>query len=81
MNGGLENTRLMDSGYSRHIIENKKWFSSLNPLSHKEYMTFKDDKKDKVLDTGIIKVNDHFLFNDVALVDTLRYNLLYLLAC
>jgi hypothetical protein len=81
MNGGLENTRLMDSGYSRHMIENKKWFSSLNLLSHKEYMTFKDDKKDKVLGTGIIKVNDHFLFNDVALVDTLRYNLLYLLAC
>jgi hypothetical protein len=55
---------------------NKKWFSSITPLSHKEYVTFGDDKKGKVLDTGIIKVNDCFTLNDVALVDRLRYNLL-----
>jgi hypothetical protein len=54
----------------------KKWFFSLTPLSHKEYVTFGDDKKGKVLGTGIIKVNDHFPLNDVALVDKLRYNLL-----
>jgi hypothetical protein len=39
-------------------------------------VTFKDDKKGKVLGTGIIKVNDCFTLNDVALVDRLRYNLL-----
>jgi hypothetical protein len=55
---------------------NKKWFFSLTPLSHKEYMTFGDEKKVKVLGTGIIKVNYHFTLNDVALVDKLRYNLL-----
>jgi hypothetical protein len=55
---------------------NKKWFSSLTPLSHKEYVTFRDDKKGKVLGTGVIKVNDCFILNDVALVDRLRYNLL-----
>jgi hypothetical protein len=55
---------------------NKKWFSSLTPLSHKEYVTFGDDKKGKVLRTGVIKVNDCFTLNDVALVDKLRYNLL-----
>jgi hypothetical protein len=54
---------------------NKKWFFSLTPLSHKEYMTFGDEKKVKVLGTGIIKVNHHFTLNDVALVDKLRYNL------
>jgi hypothetical protein len=32
------------------MTENKKWFSSLTPLSHKEYVTFGDDKKGKVLD-------------------------------
>jgi hypothetical protein len=53
-----------------------KWFSSLTPLSHKEYVTFGDDKKGKVLGTGIVKVNDRFTLNDVALVDRLRYNLL-----
>jgi hypothetical protein len=54
------------------MIGNKKWFSSLTPLSHKEYVTFVDDKKGKVLGTGVIKVNDCLTLNDVALVDRLR---------
>jgi hypothetical protein len=66
----------MNSGCSRHMTGNKKWFYSLTPLSHKEYVTFRDDKKGKVLGTGVIKVNDCFTLNDVALVDKLRYNLL-----
>jgi hypothetical protein len=66
----------MDSDYSRHMTGNKKWFSSLTALLHKEYVTFGDDKKGKVLWTDIIKVNDCFTLNDVALVDRLRYNLL-----
>jgi hypothetical protein len=66
MDGGLEDTWLMDSGCSRHMTKNKKWFSSLTPLSHKEYVTFGDDKKGKVLAS--------FTLNDVALVDRLRYN-------
>jgi hypothetical protein len=39
-------------------------------------VTFGDDKKDKVLGTGIIRINDCFTLNDVALVGRLRYNLL-----
>jgi hypothetical protein len=39
-------------------------------------VTFGDDKKGKVLGTDVIKVNDCFTLNDVALVDMLRYNLL-----
>jgi hypothetical protein len=57
------------------MIENKKWFSSLTPLSHKEHVTFRDDKKGKVLGTSVIKVDDCFTLNDVALIDRLRYNL------
>jgi hypothetical protein len=76
MDRGLENTWLMYSGCSQHLTRNKKWFFSLTPLPHKEYVTFRDDKKGKVLSTGIIKVNDCFTLNDVALVDRLRYNLL-----
>jgi hypothetical protein len=76
MDGGLENTWLMDSDCSRHITGNKKWFSSLTPLSHKEYVTFGDDKMGKVLGTDVIKLNDFFNFNDVALVDKLKYNML-----
>jgi hypothetical protein len=41
-------------------------------------VTFGDDKKDKMLGTSVIKVNDCFTLNDVALVDRLRYNLLSL---
>jgi hypothetical protein len=67
----------MDSSCSRYMTGNKKWFSSLTPLSHKEYATFEDDKKGKVLGTGVIKVNDCFTLNGVALVDRLRYNLFY----
>jgi hypothetical protein len=66
----------MDSGYSRHMTRNKKCFSNLTPLSHKEYVTFEDDKKGKVLSTSIIMVNDYFTLNDVARVSKLRYNLL-----
>jgi hypothetical protein len=54
---------------------NKKWFSSLTPLSHKEYVTFGDDKKGKVIETSVIKINDCFTLNDVAPIDRLRYNM------
>jgi hypothetical protein len=66
----------MDSGCSRHMIGDKKWFSNITPLSHKEYVTFGDDKKGKVLGTGVIKVNGFFILNGAALMDRLRYNLL-----
>jgi transposase InsO family protein len=39
-------------------------------------VTFGDDKKGKVLGTDIIKVNDFFALNGVALMDRLRCNLL-----
>jgi hypothetical protein len=58
------------------MIGNKKCFFSLTPLSHKEYVTFGDNKKGKVLGTGIIKVNDYFTLNNVVLVDKFRYNLI-----
>jgi hypothetical protein len=76
MDRGLEDMWLMDFGCSRHMIGNNKWFSSLTPLSHNEYVTFGDDKKGKVLGTSVIKVNGFFTLNDVALMDRLRYNLL-----
>jgi hypothetical protein len=54
----------------------KKWFSSLTLFSHKEYVTFGDDKKGKVLGMGVIKINNNFTLKDVELVDKLWYNLL-----
>jgi hypothetical protein len=35
-------------------------------------MTFGDDKKGKVIGTGVIKVNDFFTLTDATLVDRLR---------
>jgi hypothetical protein len=58
------------------MIRSKKWFSILTPLSYKKYVTFRDDEKGVMLGTDVIKVNDCFTLNDVALVDRLRYNLL-----
>jgi hypothetical protein len=74
--GGLENMWLMDSGCSRHLTGDAKWFSNLNPMQNKEYVTIGDDKKGKVKTKGIIKVNEHFIFRDVALVEHLKYKLL-----
>jgi hypothetical protein len=39
-------------------------------------VTFGDDKKGKMLGTGIIKLNDYFTLNDVTLVDKLMCNML-----
>jgi hypothetical protein len=39
-------------------------------------VTFRDDKKGKVLGTGVIKVNNNFTMKDVTLMDKLRYSLL-----
>jgi hypothetical protein len=74
MDRGLEDKWLIDSSFSRNMTGDKKWFSNLTPLSHKEYVTFGDVTKGKMFDIGVIKVNDLFTFNDVALVDRLRYN-------
>jgi hypothetical protein len=76
MDRGLENKWLMDSGCSRHMTGDKKWFSSLISLSHKEYVTLGVDKKGKMLGMGVIKVNNNFTLKDVTLVDKLRYNLM-----
>jgi hypothetical protein len=67
MDKGLENTWFMDFGCSRHMTVNKKWFSNPTHLSHTEYVTIGDDKKGKVLGTGVIKVNVCFTLNYVAL--------------
>jgi hypothetical protein len=76
MDRDMENKWLMDSGCSQYMTSDEKWFSSLTPLSHKEYVTFGDDKKGKVLGTSIVKVNNHFILNDVTILNKLRYKML-----
>jgi hypothetical protein len=74
--GGLENTWTMDFRYSCHVIRSKKWFSSLDPMIGKEYITFIDKLRGKVVSHGSIRVIDSFVLKDVALVSNLHFNLL-----
>ncbi|WVZ84389.1 hypothetical protein U9M48_031427 [Paspalum notatum var. saurae] len=39
----MEDVWIMDSDCSRHMTGHRKWFSSLNPVSTKEYITFGDN--------------------------------------
>jgi len=66
----------MDSGCSRHMTGDDRWFSSLTPASGKEYITFGDNSKGKVMAHGCIKVTNKFMLKDVAKVRNLHYNLL-----
>jgi hypothetical protein len=66
----------MDSGCSRHMTGDKKWFSILTPLSHKGYVTFGDDKKGKVLGSNVMKVNNNFTLKGITLMEKLRYTML-----
>jgi hypothetical protein len=77
MDGGLENMWLMDSGCSRHMTGDAKGFINLIPMQNKKYVTFGDDKEGKVKTKGIIKVNEHFISKVVALVEHLKYKLLF----
>jgi hypothetical protein len=63
-----------------NLVTHDTWpvIKNTSPASlpyHKEYVTFRDDKKGKVLGIGVIKVNDFLTLNDVALMDRLTYNL------
>ena len=70
---------LFDSGCSHHMTKNPRWFSNLTPVSTKEYITFGDNNKGKVVSKGVIKVSDTVTLKRVALVRPLGYNLLSVL--
>ena len=67
----------MDSGCSRHMTGNDKWFSSLTPMRSKEYIVFGDNGKGKIRGVGAVRVSDRFNQREVALVLNLGFNLLY----
>ena len=57
----------------------KNWFSSLVHASHAESVTFEDASSTSVVAKGTVQVNDKFKFKDVALVENLKFNLLFCL--
>jgi hypothetical protein len=74
---GLENTWLTNSGYSCHMTGSSRWFSSLDPVIGKEYITFRDKSRGKVVCHSSVQVNKSFVLKNVALVSNLHFNLLF----
>ncbi|WVZ83988.1 hypothetical protein U9M48_031074 [Paspalum notatum var. saurae] len=71
----MEDVWIMDFGCSRHMTGHRKWFSSLNPVSTKDYITFGDNGQGKVLGVGSVSLSAKLLLRDVAFVRNLGFNL------
>ncbi|WVZ64113.1 hypothetical protein U9M48_013680 [Paspalum notatum var. saurae] len=71
----MEDVWIMDSGCSRHMTGHRKWFSSLNPVSTKEYITFGDNGQGKVLGVGSVSLSAKLSLREVAFVQNLGFNL------
>ncbi|WVZ63358.1 LOW QUALITY PROTEIN: hypothetical protein U9M48_012995 [Paspalum notatum var. saurae] len=69
----MEDVWIMDSGCSRHMTGHRKWFSSLNPVSTKEYITFGDNGK--VMGVGSVSLFAKLSLREVAFVRNLGFNL------
>jgi uncharacterized membrane protein len=54
----------------------RQWFSSLTPVMTKEYITFGDNGRGRVLSVGTVKVSESVTLRRVSLVKSLGYNLL-----
>jgi hypothetical protein len=72
----MEGFWLIDSGCSRHMTRDRRWFSSLTLVMTKEYITFGDNGKGRVLSVGTVKVSESVTLRRVSLVKSLGYNLL-----
>ncbi|WVZ63659.1 hypothetical protein U9M48_013273 [Paspalum notatum var. saurae] len=71
----MEDVWIMDFGCSRHMTGHRKWFSSLNPVSTKEYITFGDNGQGKVMGVGSVSFCAKLSLREVAFVRNLGFNL------
>ncbi|WVZ75604.1 hypothetical protein U9M48_023642 [Paspalum notatum var. saurae] len=71
----MEDVWIMDSGCSRHMTGHRKWFSSLNPVSTKECITFGDNGQGKVLGVDSVSLSAKLSLREVAFVQNLGFNL------
>jgi hypothetical protein len=72
----MERFWLIDSGCSQHMTGDRRWFSSLTPVMNKDYITFRDNGKGRVLSVGTVKVSEFVTLRRVSIVKSLGYNLL-----
>jgi hypothetical protein len=59
------------------MIGDRRWFSSLTLVMTKEYITFRDNGKGRVLLVGTMKVTEFVTIRRASLVKSLGYNLLF----
>jgi hypothetical protein len=71
----MEGFWLIDFGFFRHMTGDRRWFSSLTPVMTKEYITFEDNQKGRVLSVGTMKLSESVTLWCVSLVKSLGYNL------
>jgi hypothetical protein len=55
------------------MTRDRRWFSSLTPVMTKEYITFGDNEKGRVLSVGTVKVSESVTLRRVSLVKSLGY--------
>jgi hypothetical protein len=67
----MEGFWLIDSACSRHMTEDRRWFSSLTPVMTKEQITFGDNRKARVLLVGKVKVSEYVTLRRVSPVKSL----------
>jgi hypothetical protein len=58
------------------MTEDRRWFSSLTPVVSKDYITFGDNGKGRVLSVGTMKVSESVTIRRVAFFKSLGFNLL-----
>ena len=72
----MEDIWIMDSGCSRHMTGQHRWFSSLTPTRGNDYITFGDKGQGKVVGVCSVAVSERFSLREVAFVLKLGFNLL-----
>ncbi|WVZ75883.1 hypothetical protein U9M48_023904 [Paspalum notatum var. saurae] len=75
----MEDVWIMDFGCSRHMTGHHKWFSSLNPVSTKEYITFGDNGQGKIMGVGSVSLSAKLSLREVVFVRNLGFNLVSVL--
>jgi hypothetical protein len=58
----------IDTGCSRHMTGDRRWFSSLTLVMTKGYITFVDNGIGRVLSVGTMKVSESVTLRCVSLV-------------
>ena len=65
----------LDSGYSRHITGDKSKFAKFE-LKDEGFMTYGDNNKGRILESGVINNGASFNIHNMLLIEGLKHNLI-----